>query len=882
MPRVKSIQKRSPKAPNTRKAEARPTLKDGPDPSTRNSFPIVGIGCSAGGLEAFKQLLKGLPPNPGMAFVLVQHLDPGHESLLAKLLSKATDMQVSEVTEGMAVERNHVYVIPPNKTMGVLNGVLHLMAREEPGAKHLPIDFFLRTLAEESGSRAIGVILSGAASDGTLGLKAIKAEGGITFAQDERTAKYDSMPRSAIAAGCVDFVLPPEDIGRELARIGRHPYLGLSVPALAADLPAEREEDLPKIFLVLRHAKGVDFTYYKASTIKRRIARRMLVHKVENFKQYLKRLHGDPAEVQALFDDILIHVTGFFREPEAFQELKERIFPRIMQGKAPGAAVRVWIPGCSTGEEAYSIAIAYLEYAGDRATETHLQIFGTDIGEAAIEKARVGIYPESALSDVSADRLRRFFVKVQGGYQIAKSVREMCIFARQDLTKDPPFSKLDLVSCRNVLIYMGAVLQKKILSYFHYALQPTGFLLLGKSESISGFAELFAPAGRKHKIYSKRVTAVRPALDMVAPSHQERPHVAVLKAEPPIHFDVQKEADRLVLTHYVPAGLIVDANLHILQFRGHCGPYLAPLPGQATLSLLKMVRPEFAVELRTAIHRAQSQNDAVRKDGIRVKRNGKEREVSLRVVPIKGTGEERYYLVLFEESKVQGTVPEKRAKNDKSTRPLEAEAGRLRRELQTTREYLQSIIEEHEATNEELKSANEEILSSNEELQSTNEELETAKEELQSTNEELVTVNEQQQNRNFELAQLSDDLSNLLYGLNICVVMLAHDKRIRRFTPQAEKLLNLLPSDIGRPIDNIRPNVSLQDLEALIDEVTDTMTVKEKDVQDVEGRWYSMRIRPYRTLDNRIDGVVMIFLDIDPLRRAQEELRQKEHALRAG
>ena len=498
-----------------RKVEPEATPHPAELPTPEKPHPIVGVGASAGGFEAFRELLKALPSDTGLALVLVQHLDPGHESLLAKLLSKATTMPVAEVEEGMTVEPNHVYVIPPNKTMGITNGTLHLMARGEPMTKHLPIDYFLASLAADRGNRAIGVILSGTASDGTMGLKAIKSEGGITFAQDIKSAKYDGMPRSAIAAGCVDFVLPPEGIASELARIGRHPYLGIEPPAQAEELVDDRDDELRKIFVVLQRATGVDFTYYKYSTIKRRIARRMLLHKLESLKQYLQFLHDDPAEPAALCEDILIHVTGFFREPEAFQALAERIFPKILDTKPPGESIRVWVPGCSTGEEAYSVAMVLLECLGDRVSSMPIQIFGTDISAVSIEKARAGVYSESSLGEVSQERLRRFFVKVESGFQIAKSLREMCVFARQDLAQDPPFSRLDLISCRNVLIYMGPVLQKKVMGIFHYALKPTGFLMQGKSESIGGFADLFTVIDREHKICSKRPGEPRPGFRSV-------------------------------------------------------------------------------------------------------------------------------------------------------------------------------------------------------------------------------------------------------------------------------------------------------------------------------------------------------------------------------
>ncbi len=842
----------------------------------RKTFPIVGVGASAGGLEAFRSLLQALPANTGMSFVLVQHLDPEHESLLTKLLSGATRMPVTEVTQGVAVEPNHVYVIPPNAALGIREGVLHLLARRRQDPKHMPIDFFFRSLAENEGSRAIGVILSGVATDGTLGLAAIKAAGGITFAQDGKSAKYDGMPRSAIAAGCVDFVASPEGIARELKRIGLHPYLAMADRAPAADSAPRNADELRRIFTLLRNATGIDFTHYKSSTINRRIARRMVLHKIANLRQYIKHLQEDRSELTALFEDILIHVTGFFREPDTFRALKETVLPKIFRGKPHGEPLRVWVAGCSTGEEVYSIAITLLEYLKDQTPAVPIQIFATDVSDTALERARAGIYSESSVAGISRERMRQFFIRADGGYQITKAVREMCIFARQDLAKDPPYSRLDLLTCRNVLIYMEPVLQKKVMTIFHYALKPIGFLVLGRSESISGFSELFTPVGRKRKIYSKKSSGTRPAFDLADASPKPEQPEASDRPDTPARFDVQKEADRIVMSHYAPAGLVASEDLQILQFRGDVAPYLSPLPGQASLSLLKMVRPEFAVDLRTAIHRAAKQEIPVRTNGVLIKRNGHTNEASLEVVPLKGQAGERFFLVLFQETRVADSeasgTPASKAK---SSRPGEAEVGRLERELQTTKANLQSIIEEHEATNEELKSANEEVLSSNEELQSTNEELETAQEELQSSNEELVTINEQLQNRNQELSQLSDDWSNLLSGLNIPIVMLGKDRRIRRFTSPAEKLLNLLPNDIGRPIHNIRPNLRVPDLDSLITEVIDDVSQKELEIQDREGRWYSMRLRPYRTADGRINGVLMIFIEIHTLKTTQEALREQ-------
>jgi two-component system CheB/CheR fusion protein len=844
--------------------------------ASSTSFPIVGVGASAGGLEAFKSLLQALPSNTGMAFVLVQHLDPEHESLLTRLLSNATRMPVTEVKQGTAVEPDHVYVIPPNTAMGIHDRVLDLVVRKKQnGVHHMPIDHFFQSLAENEGTRSIGVILSGAATDGTLGLNAIKAAGGITFAQDAQSAKYDGMPNSAIAAGCVDFVFPPEGIARELKRISLHPYLDPRKASTERPPSAEHDDTIRPIITLLKNSSGIDFTHYKRSTVVRRISRRMVLHKFSTLRPYVKFLRENRAELTALCEDILIHVTGFFREPDTFRALKESVLPKILRNRTSREPVRIWIAGCSTGEEAYSVAITLFEYMRDQTRSAPIQIFATDVSETALEKARAGTYTESAVTGLSRERLRRFFVRCDGGYQIVKSIREMCIFARQDLSKDPPYSRLDLVTCRNVLIYMESVLQKKVMTIFHYALKPTGFLVLGRSESISGFSELFTPVGRKRKIYSKKSSSARPVFDVIAGRSKDVPLEMESQADAPPRFDVQKEADRVVMTRYAPAGLIANADLQILHFRGNVAPFLSPSPGQASLSLLRMVRPELAVDLRTAIHRASKQDSPVRKDGVVIKVNGHLIEVGLEVAPLKGTQGERFYLILFQETRIQDPEGSAKPAKGKSSRRGGMDTVRLQRELQTTRAHLQSIIEEHEAANEELKSANEEVLSSNEELQSTNEELETAQEELQSSNEELVTVNEQLQSRNQELSQLSDDWTNLLAGLNIPVVMLGKDRRIRRFTSQAEKLLNLLPADIGRPITNIRPNIKVPDLDRLFTEVMDNVRQQELEVQDREGRWYSMRVRPYRTADLRIDGVLMIFIDIHDLKTTQEALQQQ-------
>lgn len=841
------------------------------------SFPIVGIGASAGGLEAFTQLLGHLPRKSGMAFVLVQHLAPRHESALTELLSRATQIPVTEVKDGMAVEPDRVYVIPPNVNMGILNGHLHLMART-PSQHHLPIDFFLRSLAEERGNKAIGVILSGTASDGTMGMKAIKAEGGITFAQDSASAKYGDMPRNAIATGCVDFVLPPDQIAQELVQIARHPYLRQAHELERPGLSGEGEDELRKIFVLLRTATGVDFSDYKHTTIKRRIKRRMVVHKVQNLKDYIIRLQESRPELDALYQDILIHVTGFFRDPEVFQALKTQVFSSLLKNRPSGNPIRIWVPGCSTGEEVYSIAICLLEFLGDSADSSlEIQIFATDISEVALERARAGVYLENITAEVSSERLRRFFVKTTRGYQVDKAIRDVCVFARQDINKDPPFSRLDLISCRNLLIYFGSGLQKKVLPIFHYALKPTGYLLLGNSETIGGFADLFLLVDKKHKIYSRKPLPARLALDF--PRGEFAIERATREKKPEdmgSHFDIQKEADRILLSRYVPAGVVVNGDLEILQFRGRTGPFLEHAPGQPSLNLPKMAREGLLVDLRAAIQKARKDDAPVKKERVQIRHDGHFTEANIEVLPIKGPSlAERYFLVMFEEVVTAKAEPKRKSKGEPTQRLSEQrahvkEVGQLKEELTQSKSTLQSVIEEQETTNEELKSANEEILSANEELQSTNEELETAKEELQSTNEELNTLNEELQNRNLELSTANNDLLNLLASASIPILMLGDDLRIRHFTPPAEKLLNLIPSDVGRPISDIKSNLIVTNLEQSISDAIDTMSGKESELQDNQGRWYSMRIRPYKTLENKLDGAVITWIDITTLKASLE------------
>jgi two-component system CheB/CheR fusion protein len=738
----------------------------------------------------------------------------------------------------------------------------------------MAIDHFLTSLAVDQKSRAIGILLSGTASDGVVGMESVKAEGGITFAQDERSAKYPEMPKNAIMAGCVDLVLPPEGIAKELLRITRHPYVAQAVGERDLDESlSEASKSFLRLFELLRKSSQADFTHYKRATIKRRIARRMALHKVQTLDEYVQILNRDPKELHALYQDLLIKVTGFFRDPGSFLALRAKIFPAMEKDRPRNVPLRIWVPGCSTGEEAYSIAIALVEYMSATHANIPCQIFATDLSEVSIERARAGVYLEHIVADLSPERLRRFFTKVDGGYQIAKPIRDMCVVARQDLIKDPPFSKLDLISCRNVLIYLEPLLHRKVFPMFHYALRPGGYLMLGVSETVGTFSNLFQIADRKAKIYSRRPISVPVQFDLPVPEIEapDRPPAPAKPApSAPRESDVQKEVDRLILRKFTPSGVVVDDNAEILQFRGQTDPYLQPAPGKASLNLLKMAREGLLFELRATFHRARKQGSPARSEPIPVSHHGRTWDVRVEVIPLASSdGRARQFLVLFEEGQRAAEGP--RGKPVKK-REIDRHVEQLRQELSATKEHLQSIIEEQETTNEELKSANEEILSSNEELQSTNEELETAKEELQSTNEELTTLNEELQNRNAELIQANNDISNLLSSVSIPIVMLGNDLRIRRFTPMTEKLMNLIATDIGRPITDIRSNIEVPHLQKMIVDAIETVSTQEKEARDKDNRWWLVRVRPYRTRENKIDGAVLMFLDIEDHKRTTKGL----------
>ena len=627
-----------------------------PEPPRSNAFPIVGVGASAGGLEALSELLANLPVKTGMAFVLVQHLDPTHPSQLTDLMSRVTKMPVSEARDGMAIEPDHVYVIPPNANLATLDGVLSVTPRVRD--HHTPIDFFLQSLSRSRRNTAIGVVLSGAGTDGTLGLRAIKAEGGITFAQDKESAVYGSMPHSAVASGNVDFVLPPEGIAQELARIARDPYLREPKELETEDTSTEEAlgvadvQELGMLFAALRTATGVDFSHYKRTTILRRIRRRMLVHQMDKLTDFHSYLKKNPAEVAALYQDLLINVTEFFRNPEVFEFLASEVFPKIIKDRPADQPIRLWASGCSSGEEAYSLAIALLEFLGENTVNTRIQLFGTDLSEPAIDLARAGFYPESTVAAVSPERLRRFFSKVEGGYRISKAIREMCVFARHNIFADPPFSHMDLISCRNVLIYMDSALQKQVMPVFHYALNPNGIMMLGTSEGIGRFSNLFEVVDRRHKIYSKKLAAGHNRFDFVANGF---PAVASGRAaSAPGRGDaleLQKELDRVLLANYAPAAVLVSNDFELLQSRGDTSPYLKVPDGKPSLNLLKMAREGLGFELRNAAAAVKQQKSPYRKDGIQIKSGDRTRNIRIEVTPLKlAFANEPCFVVLFDES----------------------------------------------------------------------------------------------------------------------------------------------------------------------------------------------------------------------------------------
>lgn len=743
----------------------------------KKPFPIVAIGASAGGMEAFIELLQNLPQVTGLSYAYVQHLDPTHESNLIHILGRSTKMPVIEAVDQVKIEPDHIYVIPPNREMSLVDGIIQVSPRPAKPYNHMPINHFFVSVAERYKEMGIGIILSGTATDGTAGMKAIKLAGGLTFAQDE-SAKFQSMPKSAISEGAADLVLSPKAMAEELSKISKQKdAYYTAIQELNEEAISNKDEELLGILHLLHRSTGVDFSLYKMNTIKRRIIRRMMLYKLETLRDYAQYIKQHTNEINFLYQGLLINVTAFFRDVESSEYLKKNLLPKVLKSKAPNDPVRVWVPACSTGQEAYSLAMLIIEVLGDKAASMPVQIFATDLSETAINKARLGIYSKDDVIDIPPKRLQRFFTKIDGNYRIVKSIRDLCVFATHNIAKDPPFSRLDLISCCNLLIYLDNHLQKKLIATFHYSLNGNGYLILGKSETVGTSAYLFAQLDKKLKIYAKKKDATAKAMfemNYRLPEPEKFSGFGRRTTEQKIktdEIDLDKAVENLILKKFTPASVIVNYDLDILQFRGSTGLYLEPAPGKASLNLMKMARQGLGFELRNIVHKAKKSGQPAKKAGLEISYDGKSHKVSIEAIPLKADTEEDYYLVVFEEmvtpqQEQLGNVKDRRVKQ-------------LEEELAALREDMRSIVEAQEAANEELQSANEEIVSSNEELQSINEELETSKEEIESSNEELITINQELQVRNEQLAEVQEYSEAVFTTIRESLLILDKDLRIK-------------------------------------------------------------------------------------------------------
>jgi two-component system CheB/CheR fusion protein len=876
--------KRAIKKKNQKPVAGKKTAKTKPDKKTQSPdsadkgervFPIVGIGASAGGLEAIEGFFSNTPSEIKIAFVVIQHLAPEHKSVMGTLLEKYTKLKVAEVRDGMRVQPGCVYLNPPNKDVSIMNGRLILSGPTQARGVRLPIDYFFRSLAGDRGDKSICIVLSGTGTDGTLGLRAVKAEGGMAMVQEETLARYNNMPKSAIDTGLVDYVLPVEKMADELMKYVRHPYIG--EPRKVRTEKEKFEAHLQKIFMLVRSTTGHDFSQYKPNAIRRRIERRMAVHQLDRISEYATLLQKNPAEIRTLFKDLLITVTNFFRDSKAFNALNDKAVMPIVKARPNEATIRVWVPACATGEEAYSIAILFLEAMKELKKNFNLQVFATDIDADAIERARLGVYPDSIIADVSTERLRNYFVKEENAYRVRKQVRETVIFATQNPIKDPPFSRLDLVCCRNVLIYMNTTLQKKILPLFHYTLNPDGFLFLGTSETIGEFADLFSPVDLKWKIFKRKKAAASLALEHPMFAAES---LAGDTAKGAVKFDltpvnIRALAERTILQEYAPPCVLVDDKFDVLYFNGDTDKYLSMPMGEPTFNLLKIAREDLRYKLSTMLRKCLKEDKAEESKNISMMLNGNIVQINLVVKPIsEPTMKGQFMMVLFEPSKAPA---ERRGKKKQpAQKPVEPRIAALEQELQSTKEYLQTTIEELETSNKELKSTNEELQSTNEELQSTNEELETSREQLQSTNEELETVNAELQNKVEQLSDANNDLNNLLGCTEIATLFLDNDVHVKRFTPRAADIFKLINTDIGRPISDVVHSLLYKDLVKDIEEVLRNLGRIEKEVKTKDGTWLMMRILPYRTMENTIEGAVVTFIDITRQKLLEEKLRKKE------
>ncbi|MEB8344844.1 PAS domain-containing protein [Flavobacteriaceae bacterium KMM 6898] len=836
----------------------------------KKEFLIVGMGASAGGLETLEEFFKAMPKDPGMAFVIVQHLDPTHKSLMVQLLKKHTEMTVLEVKDNTQVIPNHVYMIPPNKDMAIFNGVLHLMDPTAARGFRKPIDFFFRSLAEDQTEKAVGIILSGTGTEGTLSLKDIKGHGGLALVQDPETAKYDGMPKSAIKAGVQDFILPVNQMPEMLLKYAKNRMFKLE--AIPTKESSAREL-LEKVFILLRNATGCNFSDYKSSTIIRRIEKRMALNQIDKLETYIKYLQKNKNEVLKLFNELLIGVSSFFRDEEAFLEIENSVIPKILRNKEDGEVIRVWVAGCSTGEEAYSLAILFDKAILEHKKDLKVQIFASDLDEKAIMFARQGVYPNSIAGDIRIKNLSQYFHSDTNTYRIKRKIRDQIVFAEHNLIKDPPFSKLDMVSCRNLLIYLNLEAQKKVFTIFNYALNPDGILFLGTSESLGEFDKHFEELDRKHKIFRHKNVTSEKVSDIghlfKDPFPKKDISVPVLKRVR--HESMASMTEKMLLATYAPACAIINHKGDAVYFFGNTGKYLQPSPGEARLNIVDMAREGLKSELQSIISKFLKSKTPEVHQNIEVKTNGFIQVIDLKLRPLEQLGTvEDFIMVTFEE-KSQITSS---SKDFKKTEPEDtSEIIALGQELSATKEYLRSTIEQLELSNEELKSSNEELQSSNEELQSANEEMETSKEELQSVNEEIVTVNTELQEKINELALAYDDMSNLLASTEIGTIFLNSQLQIKRFTPSMSRIINLISSDVGRPFDHLSSNLIYNGILEDIQMVLAKLTPIKKSVKSLDNIWYLMQIMPYRTSENVIEGVVITFVDITSEKLLAEELK---------
>jgi two-component system CheB/CheR fusion protein len=881
---LKTKTKRTPaREPRSRPVAAGPTAaKTAAARAPRDPLRVVGLGCSAGGLEACADFFTGLPADTGMAFVVVSHLDPDHKGMMPELLQRYTAMNVCQAEDGLKTRPNRVYVIPPNADLSILHGRLQLLEPLAPRGMRTPIDFFFKHLALDQRDRSVGVILSGMGSDGTQGLKVIKEQMGLAMVQDPASAKYDAMPHSALGTGLVDIVAPARDLPARLVQFVRH---ALALPGLAPVETEKASSALQKIFVLLRARTGADFSGYKPATIYRRVERRMGVHQLQPLPRYVRFLQENPHEVDLLFRELLIGVTSFFRDPAAYDALKAKALPRLLDRMASGGPIRVWVPGCSTGEEAYSLAMAFAECLDPhpRKGEFTLQMFATDLDKDAIEKARQGAFPASLAADVSPERLKRFFIRTEHGYTIKKEIRERVVFAPQNLLTDPPFTKLDLLCCRNLLIYVNPDWQKKLLVMFHYALNPGGILFLGSAETTGGFSDLYAPVDSRWKIFERKASPVgaRAGAGMPGPhpAPETAPPLAVARKQDPLGTDLAETAQRVLLDTFMPPAVVITPEGDIVYLVGRTGKYLEPASGKVNLNVFAMARAGLRLELGLAVRNAVQRKAGVTVENLRIKTNGADQFICLTVKPLIETPVARSLLLVVFEEVEPGARDAKKAPPRPHSLHSKGAAKALEKELRQVQAQLRSTAEVAAASQEELKAANEEMQSNNEELQSTNEELTTSKEELQSLNEELTTVNSELQTKLDELAQVNNDMKNLLNGIDVATIFADNELRIKRFTAQATRIISLIPADVGRPLRDLVSNLSYEHLVDDAKQVLATLVFKETQVQTTDGHWHFMRILPYRTADNVIDGVVFTFTDITPLKQLEASLRESQAAL---